>query len=49
MVKLRQGQKCKAGKTHPTPLFLENVNSTAIEQGQMIDIFCDIWVSHGGD
>lgn len=35
--------------THPTPLFWENVNSTVTEQGQMIDIFCDISVSHGDD
>jgi len=31
MVKLMQGQKFKAGKTHLKPLFLEIVNSSAIE------------------
>jgi hypothetical protein len=29
-----QGQKFKASKTHPTPLFLEIVNSSTIEQRQ---------------
>jgi len=49
MVKLMQGQKFKAGKTPPKPLFLEIFNSSAIQQRQMIYILREISVSHGDD
>jgi len=49
MAKLTQGQQFKARKTHPKPLFLEIVNSSAIKQRQMIYILCEISVSHGDD
>jgi hypothetical protein len=44
-----KGQKFKVGKTHLKPLFLEIVNSSAIELRQMIYILCEISVSHGDD